>query len=282
MSNPHMRTLVVAVLSVALLAPAFAQTPTGPGSVQTPAATPRFEVASVKPSAQPDPGIGGRLAREGRFARTNAPVQHYIQLAFNLPQTRIIGAPDWVRQERFDITATYDPAFDRSFPQMLQGLLEDRFRLVARRQSGEIQVYELLPMRADGLVPNVRATTVECRPAEGKPSPCRAQIGPGRIDAVGMAWEGVPLNLGISDRPIVDRTGISGRVDVTLDWLPDPGGLHRAAGAARSPAAARAGRDGGAGDRSHRAPLARLVRRPRRLAVAADARRRVSRGREVA
>src|SRR5262245_27101368 len=70
---------------------------------------PSFEVASVKPSAP----AGGPLtmgAAGGRFTATNVPLRLLIQLAYQSPAApllpnQIIGGPDWLANDHFDIEA---------------------------------------------------------------------------------------------------------------------------------------------------------------------------------
>jgi uncharacterized protein (TIGR03435 family) len=226
-----LHAVLAASALLALLAPVVAQTTTED--------RPRFEAASVKPSASTDPGIGGTGGRAGRFDRRNAPALFYVEQAFGLPSTRIVGAPDWLRQERFDVVATYDQALGKAVPQMLQRLLEERFRLVSRREGRQVPVYELVRVREDGVLgPGLRPTSAECLPATGQPSPCRMRIAPGLFEGVGVAWQAVPINIGVWDRPVVDRTGLSGLFDMKLEWLPDPGLAGAPDAAARAAAAA--------------------------------------------
>jgi uncharacterized protein (TIGR03435 family) len=56
-----------------------------------------------------------------------------------------------------------------------------------------------------------------------------------------MGWgngEVLGLNIGVWDRPIVDRTGLTGPFDYTLEWKPDPSLARSTGDAARAVAAA--------------------------------------------
>lgn len=114
-------------------------------SAQT-AATPKFEVASVKPVIgwPPARGSGGMRGRgagcplrfkidPGRVDIECATFADLIGYAFRFPPDRIIG-PDWMMalgSPRFDIVATLPQGVSvKQIPEMLQALLADRFRLV--------------------------------------------------------------------------------------------------------------------------------------------------------
>src|SRR5215211_2642187 len=73
-----------------------------------PANKPRFEVASVKPSA---PNAQGQSVRRppvgGQFFASNISLRDLIALAYQVPDLpwRLDGVPEWATTERFDIVA---------------------------------------------------------------------------------------------------------------------------------------------------------------------------------
>src|SRR5438105_4664214 len=97
---------------------------------QTPA-LPQFEVASVRPSP-PDAsknGSGGHSG-SGRVTFTNYTLKRCIMGAYGVGQNEIIGGPDWLDQDAFDIQAKAgESASDEVLTKMLQALLADRFKL---------------------------------------------------------------------------------------------------------------------------------------------------------
>jgi beta-lactamase regulating signal transducer with metallopeptidase domain len=111
-----------------------------------PAARPRFEVASIKPSA----GQGLRMVRAvpGRLT-ADAPVRTLIQSAYGVQEFQISGGPDWTSSERYAIEAR--PAGNATRAEMflmLQSLLEDRFQLRIHRETKELPVYALAPAKS--------------------------------------------------------------------------------------------------------------------------------------
>src|SRR5262245_9266481 len=95
------RLILTAAACTAFASPLF---PLGSSlAAQAPAAT-AFEVASVKPNK----GGDGRVMlglQPGRFNATNVPVRMLIRQAFNVQEFQIVGGPDWLGSDRFDVVA---------------------------------------------------------------------------------------------------------------------------------------------------------------------------------
>jgi len=179
-------------------------------------ARPEFEVASIKPNTS---GNGRSSTRPGptELYLENTSLRKSIALAYSVSEDRdnAISAPDCLNFERYDIAAKF-PA-GTSLDQvrvMLRNLLADRFKLKLHRESKEVPIYAL-----------VAATN----------GPKLAASTPGTQGSIGMSQghlsgKGVPL-AALADRlsgpvfqlgrPVVDRTGINGIYDFTLDWAPD-------------------------------------------------------------
>src|SRR5262249_37366266 len=101
----------------------------------------QFEVASVRPSAQGDQNtVSLGLPLRGAQASINAlTMRQYIGMASQLRPSRISG-PDWIATERFDIRATLpEGAKTKQIPEMMQGLLADRFGLKMHKGQKEFQ-----------------------------------------------------------------------------------------------------------------------------------------------
>ena len=100
------------------------------------AQAPAFEVSSVKPnkSGTTQANISGL---PNGITIVNLPLRGIIQLFFQINQpSKVIGIPDWTITERFDITArAAGPINDEERRLMMQALLADRFKLVARRKT---------------------------------------------------------------------------------------------------------------------------------------------------
>jgi uncharacterized protein (TIGR03435 family) len=205
---------------------------------------PSFEVASVRANTGADRRYVMMWSPEGRFRATNITAKRLIDLAYDLRTTyQLTGASGWIASERFDIDAI--PAVTMTPPQrrlMLQGLLRDRFGLVMTAQLVQAPVYALVRTQPDAPLPRtIRESRVDCvveridpdilfeRVSRGEPiagdprCPGVRVLAPGRI--VSTAGRINMLIADISpyvDRRIRDRTGLTGRYDFELTWLPDP------------------------------------------------------------
>jgi uncharacterized protein (TIGR03435 family) len=201
-------------------------------------APPAFEVASVKRNTSGERSTSMGIQPSGRFAARSVPIRDLIGYAYGnadpfipLPNSRVIGGPDWLDADRFDIEAVPSGGI-RPGPlqimEMLRSLLTERFRLVAHKEQRELPVFVLTVARADGtLGPKLRRSPGGCSvPAEQRPGPssCGMQRRRGYIEAHGMTvdqilFHGLLPNL---DRVVIDKTGLKGDFDWTLEWGADP------------------------------------------------------------
>jgi uncharacterized protein (TIGR03435 family) len=182
----------------------------------------------------------------GRLIVTNARLKSLIATAFgmgdppSLIDSRILGGPDWIGSERYDIVAKssteFRPSPDgpaRELLLMMRSLLEERFKLKAHRETRELPIYELVIARADGrLGPEMRKPAADCDAAiaagippprkPGEPPPCGLMGGPARTIAGGATMQQLAANLSIHlERMVFDKTGLAGRFAFNLAWTPD-------------------------------------------------------------
>src|SRR4051794_8205567 len=101
-------------------------------------AKPSFEVMVVKPNSTGDNRQEISSPPGGRFIATGAPLKFLMSMAYAVPYYRIMGGPDWITKDRWDIQAKSEdgyirPPSDPSQPDpialRLQSLIEDQFRL---------------------------------------------------------------------------------------------------------------------------------------------------------
>jgi uncharacterized protein (TIGR03435 family) len=205
-----------------------------------------FEVASVKQNVSGEDRTRMITQPGGRLIVTNALVRNLIATAFAMadPQSminaRILGGPDWIGSERYDINAKanieFRPSPDgpaRELLVMIRSLLEERFKLKAHMDTRELPIYELVIARADRrLGPEMRKPAADCDAAiaagippprqAGEPPPCGLMGGPARTIAGGATMQQLVGNLSNRvERLVVDKTGLAGRFAFTLAWTPD-------------------------------------------------------------
>lgn len=173
-----------------------------------------FEVASIKPhpvipSAVNEVHVVVRMntptlpsAPRQRFSEHMTTVETLIAKAYDLKTYQILGLPDWAKPygaspgEYYDIDAI-TPMSDPNRAQMqtmLQSLLAERFELRVHPDMRELPAYELVAAKGG----------VKFKPIAGEPTP-RSPT---------MFWLVEQLShYRYMDRPIVDRTDLSGHYD---------------------------------------------------------------------
>jgi uncharacterized protein (TIGR03435 family) len=180
-----------------------------------------FEVATIKPTA-PDWKSGRFIRMQGaEFVARNHTVKTLIAAAYNLSPRAISGGPPWVESDHYDIfakpTGSNRPNFDQQAA-MLRKLLAERFNLTFHREPKVLSIYAL-SIAKNG--PKLEAGTVT---SDGPP-PLAVVIGP---HGVWLPARDISIGEFVSvmqraalDRPVVDKTGLTGRYDFKLAWTPD-------------------------------------------------------------
>jgi len=207
-----------AVFFIALCA-ALAQSP----SVRPPFDA--FEVATIKPA---DPDFRGRYIRmqsTNRFQARNHSLKTLIQAAYNLTPRAVSGGPAWVETDKYEIVAetpgNVRPSLDEQMA-MLRRLLADRFKLTFHREEKEFSIYALTVAK-NGPKLNESKVLPDALP-EGPP-PLVFSLSPDGASMAGryatVSELASVLQRAALDRPVVDRTGLSGRYDFDLSFAPD-------------------------------------------------------------
>jgi uncharacterized protein (TIGR03435 family) len=188
---------------------------------------PEFEVASVK-SNPSRLGTRGHSFPGDRFEARNVPVMDLILVAYGepghlLPDSGVVGGPDWSNADRFDISAkvrTSGPNTVALKQIMLRALLRERFKLVLHVEAMPLPGYALVVSSRDGaLGPQLRRADVDCDPLlasqPGQRERCILYALPsGELRLRGQTMRALANTLTILlERPVVDRTGLAGGFD---------------------------------------------------------------------
>jgi uncharacterized protein (TIGR03435 family) len=198
-----------------------------------------FEVATVKP-VETDLHRGRMFRMDGphRWVATDYTLKNLIALAYDLSPRTISGGPAWMESQHYNIEAVV-PGEVRPTRleqmQMLRALLVERFGLKFHRQEKEFSIYELTVAKGGAKL------KVAANPDE--PPQLVGVVYPGKIEvpakSVTMDDFVAMLQRATLDRPTVNRTGLTGKFDFTLDWAPDEtqygGEVPKAADDAPSP-----------------------------------------------
>jgi uncharacterized protein (TIGR03435 family) len=183
-----------------------------------------FEVATIKPS---DPAVQGQSILVGRgganmFTTTNTTLNDLLVLAYGVHLQQITGGPGWLGTEKFDITAKPEQPGIPDATQlttMVRKLITERFKLTFHRETKELSAYTIT-VGKNGPKLSKNET--------GGILPGFSGRGPGAFGVRNstMAEFANFLQARILDRPVVDKTGLSGKWDFTLEWRPDPAGAN--------------------------------------------------------
>jgi uncharacterized protein (TIGR03435 family) len=209
-------------------------------AAQAPASAPRpkfdaFEVATIKPVG-PEAGKGRYITMQGvnRFVEKDYTLKLLIAAAYDLNPKAISGGPGWVEADHYDIQAVTPgevrPSHDEQMA-MLRNLLADRFKLTFHREQKEFSVY-VLELAKGG---------PKLKPSAGAPDDPAQVISTVYPQKIVMPARNATMTdltsvmqRAILDRPVVDKTGLTGKYDFDLEWAPDEsqfGGEIPAAGA---------------------------------------------------
>jgi uncharacterized protein (TIGR03435 family) len=187
----------------------------GLGMAQTTAA-PAFEVATIKPS-QPDtpgPSIG---ISAGRLTLTSFTLKELMVYAYWIHPSQIVAAMGWMESDKYDVIAEPegDHVPEEQLRKMLQTLLADRFQLRSH--------HELKALPAYAFVVGKNGSKMKARtPGDGGPGFRLVFQGarlPGRNAS--LAQLAFVLQAIVLDRPVLDKTGLTGNFDFDLSWTPN-------------------------------------------------------------
>lgn len=203
--------------------------------VEAPKELPAFEVATVKPSAPDGTMVMTKATPDGMQIR-NAPLIYVIHLAaglLNANDDQIIGAPSWVKTEKYDIAAKVNesdvPKLDKlsriEKNEMMMSVLADRFSFAAHWQTRELPVYDLAAAKGGSRLREAKPGDTYpdgLKDDQGQSSPGMVRVGYGTVDC-----QAVPITTlleilsSLAGRTVQDKTGLTGKYDIKLRWRPE-------------------------------------------------------------
>jgi uncharacterized protein (TIGR03435 family) len=194
--------------------------PPPPPKLMAADADPSFDVATIKPNNSGGSSMQ-QLTINGRdFKTVNSSLADLIQFAYNVQIKQIVGAPDWIDKDRYDVSGTPDQEGAPSIVQlrtMIRKLLADRFQLKFHHDKRELSAFvltvgksgpKLTPTQLKGPLPGIGMQP-------GKSGPMFVLRNATIPDFTGF------LQLLVLDRPVVDQTGLTERYDFTVTFTPD-------------------------------------------------------------
>lgn len=183
----------------------------------------KFEVATIKPS---DPGstyFNRGAPQNGGITIINTSLRAIIILAFRTTRDFVSGGPDWIGDTNYDIVGKGpDPkATSPEVWEMMRSLLIDRLHLKYHTENRQMAVFALT------IAPRGLKLTL------GENGRCAADIKAGKTcsDIQPRTYWAIMHNMPIgaliqiignrAGLPIVDKTGLTGRYDANISWVPD-------------------------------------------------------------
>ena len=187
---------------------------------------PSFAVATIKPSNPSDSTKYLRVVGRRYMAHGTSLVE-LMQVSYGVNEKQIAGAPPWAFEERFDVVGEPDAEGEpnaRQWLTMMQKLIAERFALKLHHEQREISSY-VLATGKDG-VKNLR-------PSESN-SPLPSGLEFLRVEGglllpaknTAMSQLAQMLQQVVLDLPVVDHTGLTGRYDFELRFMPDESMFH--------------------------------------------------------
>jgi uncharacterized protein (TIGR03435 family) len=194
-----------------------------------------FEVVSIKPTKPGQAGVSMDSIGSGKvsdtFSASNIPLISLIREAYGLPfgsdDGRLSGVPGWASSETYDLEAKLNAdvvdQLNKLSPdqrklavqRMFQALLADRCKLVVHRETKDASVYSLVIAKNGSKLQqadpddNARAGMS----LKGKGGPLVARAVPIPVLAQQLSV--------LLSRTVVDKTGLTGKYNFTLQWIPD-------------------------------------------------------------
>ena len=193
-----------------------------------------FEVESIKRNTSANEAASLTI-NAGRLTIRNGPLRAIIRSAFDLQAFQVVGGPDWIDTDRWDVSAKAEAGAERQpMGPMVQSLLANRFKLVAHKETRDLPVYALVFARQDhAFGPKLHVSSTDCQkevsaviartgrpPSPDAPPLCgiRSRSGHIELNATRISPNFVRTLAPITGRSVVDKTRLTGVYDGELMW----------------------------------------------------------------
>jgi uncharacterized protein (TIGR03435 family) len=214
-----MRLSLVTALLVQLGVIAFAQGPATQSS---------FEVASVRPSQHDvGPDYNNQITYlPGEFAGRNVTLRRLVAEAWQCQLDQVLGPP-WLDHNEYDITARVpEGASKDQISLMLRGLLSERFHLREHSDTRQMRVYELMigqgGPRIHPIAPDIAGTSGSGVHFRGDMRHFSDFLAV-QFSIPAADSPTVPARAGGSPMPVLDKTGLQGIYEFSVDVRPELG-----------------------------------------------------------
>ena len=184
-----------------------------------------FDVISIKPSKASRGDWDSEATADG--VTLSGTAKSLIQESFGLRDFQVTGGPDWVASDTFDIRAKFDvpekgagqaarKAIAARWVERYRSLLQERFEFKCHMTTKELPVYDLVVTKRG---PKLKPTAAGEGNAGSDSDSSHADSSGIHTVVTGLTTQGIATMLArFAGRTVVDKTGLTGRYDFTLDW----------------------------------------------------------------
>ncbi len=219
--------LLATLVCIPAITISSAQTVAAPAAASAEATAPAYDVMTIKPNIIGNGSTAFSLDTKGdHFIAHHVSLKQILQYVYDLNEDSIAGVPAQFDDLRFDIEAkVVEPDLDalkkmnsEQRRAMLRPLVTKRFLLKTHTESRLLPVYELVVVKGGP----------KCKLSEDQTKLGWGDIGlyynKGDIKLDGRGLPMAHLARTLADqvhRTVVDKTGLTGNYDLTLQWAPD-------------------------------------------------------------
>jgi bla regulator protein blaR1 len=183
-----------------------------------------FEVASIKPGPPGEDGWQLGVPTHGGITIDNMELRKIVASSFRIQDSMVVG-PGWIDSARYTIVAKGpDPSVGNPVVwEMLRHLLAERFQLKYHVEARQRPIYALvvakgghkLKLPEDGVCAEAIKRNEHC---------ANLRFGLTFLGITNMPVQALIGGMGriMPDRPIVDKTGVTGFYDVDVKWEQPP------------------------------------------------------------
>jgi len=190
--------------------------------------SPSFEVVSVRPSQHEiGPDYNNQITNSaGTFNGRNVTLKRLIADAWRCQLSQVIG-PSWLDRNEYDISARLpDGAKSDQIPLMLRGLLTNRFQLKEHQETRQMRVYELTVTQGSARIhpvqPEDKSTASGGFHFRGEMRQF-ADLLAVQFSIPAPTSPTEPVRAGGPPIPVLDKTGLQGVYDISVDIKPELG-----------------------------------------------------------
>jgi uncharacterized protein (TIGR03435 family) len=175
------------------------------------------------------------MAKPDGYSASNVSLKMLVQSAYGIREDLVSGAPGWADSARFDIDAKVAgsdvDALKKLSPEqrrlILQPLLAERFKLQSHVETKQLPVYELVLAKGGSKLKEAAPGDDYAKGIKGPDGVARGgmmRVGRGQLTAQAVPMTSLANMLSQQlRRTVIDKTGLTGKYDLELNWAPDQG-----------------------------------------------------------